>query len=100
MVDSRVYVSVVLPVSRPMRRAPAAARWSRRSSTAARWSLSTQAVTGSVPAGRPSETTGSPWRTSSVTTGSWSEGSMTTVPSSATFDQTSCREVAGRMTRA
>ncbi len=41
-----------------------------------------------------------PCRTSSVTTGSPSAGSMTTVPSRATFDQTSWREVAGRMTRA
>ncbi len=39
-------------------------------------------------------------RTSSLTTGSWSEGSMTTVPSRATLDQTSWREVAGGMTRA
>ncbi len=96
-------MSVVVPVSSPMRRAPAAARWSRMSRTAASWSLSTQAVTGREPAGRPSETTGSPWRASSRTTGSSSAGSTTTVPSSATLDQTSTglsREVAGRITRA
>ncbi len=68
--------------------------------TAASWSLSTQAVTGSEPTGRPSETTGKPCRTNSLTTGSWSDGSITTVPSRATFDHTSWREVAGRMTRA
>ena len=39
-------MSVVVPVSRPMRRAPASARWSSRPRTAASWSLSTQAVTG------------------------------------------------------
>ena len=48
----------------------------------------------------PSETTGRPCLTSSLTTGSWSDGSMTTVPSRATFDQTSWREVGGRITRA
>ncbi len=68
-------------------------------STAASWSLSTQAVTGQLP-GLPSLTTGTPDRYSSLTRGSWSGGSITTVPSRAMLPQTSWREEAGSTTSA